>query len=53
MDQGNGFDLHDSKIDDGFGLVGMRERASLVGGSLCIDTQPGHGTLITLNVPLA
>jgi two-component system, NarL family, sensor histidine kinase UhpB len=34
------------------GLVGMRERAMLVGGTLAIDSKPGQGTSIRLTVPL-
>mgnify|MGYP002715595043 CR=1 FL=1 len=35
-----------------FGLVGMRERIQMLGGQLCIDSQPGEGTTITARVPL-
>lgn len=35
----------------GFGLIGMRERADLVGGTLEIDSAPGRGTSIMLHVP--
>jgi PAS domain S-box-containing protein len=35
----------------GLGLVGMRERARLVGGQLQIETEPGHGTKILATVP--
>ena len=36
----------------GFGLVSMRERATLVGGELEIDSTPGAGTSIFVRVPL-
>ena len=36
----------------GFGLVSMRERATLVGGELGIDSTPGAGTSIFVRVPL-
>jgi signal transduction histidine kinase len=36
---------------DGFGIQGMRERMELVGGSLRIDSAPGHGTRVTATVP--
>jgi signal transduction histidine kinase len=36
----------------GFGLVSMRERATLVGGELEIDSAPGAGTSIVVRVPL-
>jgi signal transduction histidine kinase len=35
-----------------FGLVGMRERAEFVGGSLDVATAPGKGTRIVLRFPL-
>jgi two-component system sensor histidine kinase UhpB len=34
------------------GLVGMRERAMLVGGTLAIESEPGQGTVVRLTVPL-
>jgi len=36
----------------GLGLVGMRERAHLLGSDLHIESQPGLGTRITIKVPL-
>jgi len=33
------------------GLLGMQERARLLGGVLSIDSTPGHGTKVTVNVP--
>ncbi len=50
-DNGRGFDPavgHQS----GLGLVGMRERAVLLGGTLHIDSAPGNGTRVVLEVPL-
>ena len=40
--------------DDGghYGLVGMRERATQVGGEFAVSSQPGVGTTITVRVPL-
>lgn len=35
-----------------FGLVGMRERAGLLGGQFAIDASPGGGVTITVTVPL-
>lgn len=34
-----------------FGLIGMRERLALVGGSLTIESQPGAGTLVEASMP--
>lgn len=35
------------------GLIGMRERAQSIGGRIMVESSPGHGTRITLQVPLA
>ncbi|HZS78492.1 MAG TPA: GAF domain-containing sensor histidine kinase [Ktedonobacteraceae bacterium] len=35
-----------------FGLTGMNERVRLLGGVLCISSEPGKGTCITACVPL-
>jgi signal transduction histidine kinase len=34
-------------------LLGIRERAAIAGGSLVVDSAPGHGTRIALRIPLA
>ena len=34
------------------GIVGMRERARLVGGTLIVQSEPGKGTTVTLRVPV-
>jgi two-component system, NarL family, sensor histidine kinase UhpB len=34
-----------------FGLAGMRERASLLGGTLAVQTAPGKGAKVTLILP--
>ena len=36
----------------GLGLLGIRERTAIVGGTLVIDSAPGHGTRIALRIPL-
>ena len=49
-DDGIGFDP--SAVPPGrFGLVGMRERARLLGGTLTVDTAPSAGTAIEVAVP--
>jgi two-component system, NarL family, sensor histidine kinase DevS len=50
-DDGKGFDP-DSARSDGLGLVGMRERLVLVGGTLRIEAAAGAGTTIAAEVPL-
>jgi PAS domain S-box-containing protein len=50
-DNGVGFDLEDLQIEGHLGLAGMRERAEMMGGRLTIDSAPGKGTSILLEVP--
>jgi signal transduction histidine kinase len=40
-------------IRDGLGLTSMRDRAILAGGSLTIDSSPGSGTVVRVEVPRA
>lgn len=47
-DNGIGFDLN--KPTDGNGLKNMQRRAKEVGGKLLIESLPGHGTTIELNI---
>jgi signal transduction histidine kinase len=51
-DDGCGFDpaaVRDPK--EALGLVGMRERAQIIGGRLEVETTPGQGTSVFLHVP--
>lgn len=50
-DDGRGFDVEDAPPER-FGLVGMNERARLLGGALEIHSDPGMGTRIAVTVPL-
>ena len=52
-DDGAGFDQEAVKGRGRLGLIGMEERARLVNGNLYIAAQPGQGTRIVLEVPLA
>ena len=49
-DNGQGFDVL-SRIGKGFGLNGMNERLAALGGSLSIDSRPGHGTEVSATLP--
>ena len=51
-DDGRGFDTSGMSSGNRFGLVGMRERARLLGGGFQIESSPGAGTLVTADVPL-
>jgi PAS domain S-box-containing protein len=52
-DDGIGF--HDSGIFNSLGslgLLGMKERSQFCGGDVQISTSPGHGTTVTVRVPM-
>jgi PAS domain S-box-containing protein len=51
-DDGKGFDATDTFSPVQLGLAGMRERVHVVGGSVTIESSPGHGTTIFVIVPL-
>jgi ligand-binding sensor domain-containing protein/two-component sensor histidine kinase len=53
-DNGNGFDPQErpSTPDGHFGLVGMRERAEQIGGTLTVSSSPDSGTEISAEVPV-
>ncbi len=53
IDDGKGFSENESAELRGSGLAGMRERASLVNGTLETHSAPGKGTRVDLRVPLA
>lgn len=50
QDKGQGFDT--TARTAGIGLVGMRERTQLLGGTLTIDTTPGEGVIVFADLPL-
>jgi signal transduction histidine kinase len=49
-DKGDGFDPRGGT--EGFGLTGMRERVTLAGGTLEVQSAPGDGTTIVASVPV-
>lgn len=51
-DNGKGYDV-DQIVSDGrgMGVINMKERAALVGGSLEIESEPGAGTTLFVRVP--
>jgi signal transduction histidine kinase len=50
-DDGIGFTTDLDQSRGRLGLVGMRERAEMLGGSLIIESTPGEGTSIIVEVP--
>jgi signal transduction histidine kinase len=51
-DNGQGFDTKKGESSHALGVMGMRERASLVGGELKIDSEAGKGTTVRVRIPL-
>ncbi|HLK64535.1 MAG TPA: ATP-binding protein [Bryobacteraceae bacterium] len=49
-DDGKGFHAQQER---GMGLLGMQERVSYLGGSFNVESEPGHGTELTVTLPLA
>jgi len=56
IDNGKGFDpprtISDLARYGKLGLAGMQERAQLVGATLAVDSQPGKGSTVTIEVPI-
>jgi signal transduction histidine kinase len=50
-DNGIGFDLRAAQGGRSLGLQGIRERAALFNGSLTIESQPGQGTSLFVEIP--
>jgi signal transduction histidine kinase len=50
-DDGRGFSTENARAG-GFGLVSMRERVASLDGSLAVESSPGAGTRISVEIPL-
>jgi two-component system NarL family sensor kinase len=50
-DDGQGFEPAQTPKDR-YGLIGMNERARLLGGTLCLESSPGTGTCLEVSIPL-
>jgi two-component system sensor histidine kinase UhpB len=56
-DDGDGFDVdelmrHPIENGRGLGIIGMKERASLIDGIFHVHSVPGEGTRMCLQIPL-
>ncbi|MBI2831565.1 MAG: HAMP domain-containing protein [Chloroflexi bacterium] len=55
-DDGEGFDVNAVRLKAdktrGLGLLGMKERVALLEGKLLVESEPGSGTHITIEVPV-
>jgi signal transduction histidine kinase len=47
----NGVGIGPGNLENGYGLRGMRERIDHLGGTFCMDSSPGKGTIIEVLVP--
>jgi signal transduction histidine kinase len=50
-DRGEGFDPRLERTASGLGLIGMKERAHLAGGTVVITSRPGRGTTVHATFP--
>ncbi len=54
-DDGIGFDWQSQIVasEKGLGLIGMRERAALLGGTIEFESQPNDGATVVVRIPLS
>jgi signal transduction histidine kinase len=56
IDNGQGFDMQEATIrarkKGSMGLMSMQERAKLIGANLKINSTPGQGTVVVVNMSL-
>lgn len=52
QDNGVGFEQAQAQAKRSLGLLGMRERAEILGGSFQVDSAVGKGTTVVMTVPL-
>ncbi len=50
-DNGRGITEHEMRHTESLGLVGMKERASILGGEFKITGVPGQGTTVSVSIP--
>ncbi|MET3131208.1 signal transduction histidine kinase [Oxalobacteraceae bacterium GrIS 1.11] len=52
VDNGIGLRAASQGKDKAFGLMGIRERIGMLGGTVSIKGEPGHGTVIVVSIPI-
>jgi two-component system sensor histidine kinase DegS len=52
-DNGVGFDPKRFQRGNQLGLVGMHERVDALSGTLTVESKPGAGTTVVVEVPIA
>ena len=51
-DDGVGFDVKKSTMQRTLGILGMKERTLMMGGSYIINSKPGKGTIVEVSIPV-
>ncbi len=51
-DDGVGFDPEETRRGEQLGLLGLRERAEALGGTLTLESAPGAGATVVVEVPI-
>lgn len=51
-DDGRGFDQQEAGLETHYGLMGMRERADMIGADITVEGRPGSGTILRVRLPL-
>jgi signal transduction histidine kinase len=51
-DNGIGFNVNNHNESEGIGIRNIRSRVDFLNGNLNIDSYPGKGTTITVEIPL-
>jgi len=49
-DNGQGFQLHDVELGKGMGLHSLNERVQRIGGTMTLESSPGEGTALTIEI---
>jgi signal transduction histidine kinase len=52
QDNGTGFEMQEEGSGEKHGVRNMRDRARSLGASLFLDSQPGEGTIVRLELPV-
>lgn len=52
QDDGHGIDPERQAKNKTLGLLGMKERAQMMGGKLTIDSKPGEGVTLSITIPI-
>lgn len=51
-DNGSGFDVDEKRKNGGSGLLNLQNRAKLINATLTLESSPGQGTRVTIELPI-